>query len=85
MQYSIKEARNKLSSVVKRAENGQPQVFKRRDKEVAVLVSIQDWKKLNGKPSRQSLLEVLRLCPVDLSELDLTRPSDPPRDFSFED
>ncbi len=49
--------------------------------EVAVVVSISDWKKMNGK--RLSLVEVLRTSPLVGENLDLTRPKDFPREFDF--
>lgn len=84
MSYNVKEAKDNLSSLIRLAEKGQPQVIKRHDKDVAVVVSIEDWKKVN-KGSEKTLLEVLQSCPVDLNELDLSRPSDFPRDVDFGD
>jgi prevent-host-death family protein len=83
MSYSVKEAKNKLSDLIKRAERGEPQIIKRHDKEVAVVVSIEDWKKAGGK--QESLLEFLQRSGLEaiLDDLD-NRPSDLPRDISFE-
>ncbi len=85
MSHNVKEAKNNLSSIIRLAEKGQPQIIKRHDKDVAVLVSIADWKKANGKPAEKSLLDVLRSCPVDLTELDLSRSAELIRDLNFED
>jgi prevent-host-death family protein len=81
MSHTVKEAKNNLSSLIRLAENGEPQIIRRNDTEVAVVVSIEDWKKLNGQ--RTSLVEVLRTSPLVGEELDLTRPKDFPRDFDF--
>jgi prevent-host-death family protein len=85
MSHNVKEAKNNLSNLIRLAEKGQPQIIKRHDKEVAVVVSIGDWRKASGKQRKKSLLDVLRSCPVDLTDLDLTRQNDLPRDFEFED
>ena len=45
MSYNVKEAKNNLSSLIRLAEKGQPQIIRRHDKEVAVIVSMEDWKK----------------------------------------
>jgi prevent-host-death family protein len=81
MSHNVKEAKNNLSSLIRLAEKGEPQIIRRNEKEVAVVVSIEDWKRLNGK--KTSLVELLRSSPLVGEELDLSRPDDPPREFSF--
>ena len=85
MSHNVKEAKNNLSNLIRLAEQGMPQVIRRHDKDVAVVVSIEDWKNASGKQKKKSLLDVLRSCPVELSELDLSRQNDPPRDVDFGD
>lgn len=84
MSHNVKEAKNKLSSLIRLAEKGQPQVIRRHDKDVAVVVSIADWKRSTGK--NESLLEFLQNSPLDLilDELD-NRSQEPVRDFSFDE
>lgn len=83
MSYNVKEAKNNLSNLIKLAEKGQPQVIRRHERDVAVVVSIEDWKKLGGK--QESLLEFLQNSPLDeiLPYLE-ERPQDLPREVSFE-
>ena len=81
MSHNVKEAKNNLSSLIRLAEKGEPQIIRRNEKEVAVVISIEDWKKLNGK--KQSLVELLRSSPLVGEELDLSRQNDPPREFNF--
>ena len=81
MSHTVKDAKNNLSGLIRLAEKGEPQIIRRNDREVAVVVSIEDWKKLNGK--KQSLVELLRSSPLIGEELDLSRPDDPPREFNF--
>lgn len=84
MSHNVKEAKNNLSSLIRLAEKGQPQVIKRHDKDVAVVVSIEDWKKAGGK--QESLLEFLQNSPLDLILDDLdNRSQEPARDFSFDE
>jgi prevent-host-death family protein len=83
MSHNVKDAKNNLSNLIRLAEKGQPQVIKRHDREVAVVVSIDDWKKATGNWEKKSLLDVLRSCPVELTDLDLERQNDPPRDVDF--
>jgi len=84
MSHNVKEAKNNLSSLIRLAEKGQPQVIKRHEKDVAVVVSIEDWKKAGGK--QESLLEFLQNSPLDLILDDLdNRSQEPARDFSFDE
>lgn len=83
MSHNVKEAKNNLSNIIRLAEKGQPQIIRRHDKDVAVVVSIEDWKKAGGK--QESLLELLQRSGLEaiLDDLD-NRPNDPPRDISFD-
>lgn len=81
MSHTVKEAKNNLSGLIRQAEKGEPQIICRNEREVAVVVSIEDWKKLNGQ--RLSLVEVLRTSPLIGEELDLNRIEDFPREFDF--
>jgi len=83
MTYTVKEAKDKLSSLIRLAEKGQPQVIKRHEKDVAVVVSIDEWKRLGGK--KESLLEFLQNSPLDLILDDLdNRSQELPREVDFE-
>ncbi|HLA95933.1 MAG TPA: type II toxin-antitoxin system Phd/YefM family antitoxin [Pyrinomonadaceae bacterium] len=83
MSHTVKDAKNNLSSLIRLAEKGQPQVIKRHETDVAVVVSIDDWKKLHGK--EETLLEFFQRSGLEaiLDDLD-NRPNDLPRDISFE-
>ncbi len=81
MSHTVKDAKNNLSNLIRLAEKGEPQIIRRNDTEVAVVVSIADWQKLNGK--KMSLVELLRSSPLVGEELDFSRPEDYPREFSF--
>ncbi|CAN5674001.1 hypothetical protein BH20ACI4_BH20ACI4_19290 [soil metagenome] len=82
MSHTVKEAKNNLSVLIRLAEKGEPQVIRRHDTEVAVVVSISEWKKLNGE--KESLVEFLRKSPLDEIIPYLERNDDPVREVSFE-
>jgi prevent-host-death family protein len=82
MSHTVKEAKNNLSNLIRLAEKGEPQVIRRNDTEVAVVVSIDDWQKANGK--KESLVEFLKKCPLDEIIPYLERREDLPREVSFE-
>jgi prevent-host-death family protein len=63
MSHTVKDAKNNLSSLIRLAEKGEPQIIRRNDTEVAVVISIEDWRKVNGK--KESLVEFLRKSPLD--------------------
>jgi len=83
MTYTVKEAKDKLSSLIRLAEKGQPQIIKRHDKDVAVVVSMEDWQRASGK--KKTLLELFQDSGLReiLPYLD-DRPDGSPREVSFE-
>ncbi|MBN8246046.1 MAG: type II toxin-antitoxin system Phd/YefM family antitoxin [Verrucomicrobia bacterium] len=77
----LQEAKQQFSAVAEKAARGQPQIVTKHGKPFVVIVSMADWRKSN--PRHRTLLEMLRSCPVDLTELDLTRSRDFPRDLAL--
>lgn len=83
MSHTVKEAKNNLSSLIRLAEKGESQIIRRNDTEVAVVISIEEWRKMNGK--KESLVEFLRKSPLDEIIPYLERDeNDLPREVSFE-
>lgn len=82
MSHNVKEAKNNLSNLIRLAEKGRPQVIRRHDREVAVVVSIDDWRKMGGK--EESLVEFLQRSGIDEILPFLDRLGDLPREASFE-
>ena len=80
--HTVKEAKNNLSSLIRLAEKGEPQVIRRNDTEVAVVVSIADWRKINE--NKESLVEFLQKSSLDEILPFLERSEDLPREVSFE-
>ncbi len=81
MTHSVKDAKDNLSEIIRLAESGKPQIIKRHDTEVAVVVSINDWKRSKGK--RATLVEVLRNSPLVGLDLDFSRQDDLPREIDL--
>lgn len=81
MTYSVKDAKDNLSEIIRLAESGQPQIIKRHDTEVVVVVSINEWKRSKGK--RPTLVEVLRNSPLVGLDLDFSRQEDFPREIDL--
>lgn len=82
MSHTVKEAKNNLSNLIRLAEKGEPQVIRRNETEVAVVISIADWQKLSGR--KESLVEFLQKSPLDEIIPYLERQDDLPREVSFE-
>ena len=81
MPHSVKEAKDNLSELIRLAEQGRPQIIKRHNPDVAVIVSMNDWKRAKGK--RPSLVEILRNSPLVGLDLDFERPKDLPREIDL--
>ena len=78
--WQLQEAKNKFSRVVKQAQQGHPQYITVHGKPTAVVVSIEDYQKLN-RP-KNSLSEAL-MNPLVEQELDLSRYRDTGRDIDL--
>lgn len=83
MSHTVKDAKNNLSSLIRLAEKGQPQIIKRHETDVAVVVSIEDWKRVNGK--KKTLLELFQGSGLrEILPYLEDRPDGSPREVSFE-
>ena len=69
--WQLQEARNRFSQVVNEALSDGPQVVTRRGEEVAVIISMEEYRWL--KKSQPSLLEFFQRSPLVGVELDLER------------
>jgi prevent-host-death family protein len=77
----LQEAKQQFSAIAAKAASGDPQVVTKHGKPFVVIVSVADWQK--ARPKRQTLVQMLRSCPVDADELDLNRSKELPRKFSL--
>lgn len=80
MTWQLQDAKQRFSEVIRKAESEGPQFVTRHGEQVAVLMSLADYRALiSDKPS---LLDFLRTGP-DISQLDLTRSQEHPRDIEL--
>ena len=81
MRWQLQEAKQRFSEVVRRALDDGPQVVTRRGEEAVVVVSAQEYARLQGdKPDFAAFL----LAAPDLGALDLERSRDMPREGTLE-
>ncbi|MBK7708674.1 MAG: type II toxin-antitoxin system Phd/YefM family antitoxin [Acidobacteria bacterium] len=81
MSHTVKDAKNNLSTLIRLAERGAPQVIRRNGTEVAVVVSITEWRRIKG--DGESLVEFLRNSPLDEIMKDLDRSDELPREVDL--
>ena len=79
--WQLQEAKNKFSHVVKQAQQGKPQYITVHGKPTAVVVSIEDYQKLNRPQT--SLSEAL-MIPLIEQEFDFARDRDTGREIDFD-
>ncbi len=72
--WQLQDAKNRFSEVVNEAERSGPQIVTRRGKETAVVISVEDYRKLS-RP-KNSLVEFFVASPLQGVELDLERSRD---------
>jgi prevent-host-death family protein len=76
--WSVAEAKARLSELLDHVLNDGPQAITRRGREIAVVVSTEEW---HRKASRSgSLAEFLAASPLRGSDLDIERADEPARD-----
>jgi len=72
--WKLQDAKNRFSEVVKEALRAGPQIVTRRGKETAVVLSVEDYRRL-VRPE-VGLVEFLRSSPLAEIELDVERGRD---------
>jgi len=84
MSWQVQEAKQRFSELVRRTLEEGPQVVTRHGEEVVVVVSAEEYRR--SQPPERDFKEFLLSGP-DLSQLDLTRDYDYPReiDLGFDD
>jgi prevent-host-death family protein len=79
--WSVAEAKARLSELLDQAVNHGPQAITRRGREIAIVVSTEEW---HRKTSRSgSLAEFLAASPLRGSDLDIERADAPARDAAL--
>jgi len=76
-EWTVAEAKAKLSEVIERAEKNGPQRITRRGREAVVIVSAEEWKRKTRR--KGNLAEFFANSPLRGSGLDPERLDDEPR------
>lgn len=83
MIWQVQEAKQRFSELVRRTLEEGPQVVTRHGEEVVVVVAADEYRRSQeARPPERDFKEFLLSGP-DLSQLDLTRKADYPRDIDF--
>lgn len=82
MRWQLQEAKQRFSEIVRQAHDDGPQIVTRRGEEVAVVVSIEEYRRLSGsKPDFKDFL----LSAPDLAALEMPRLSERARVVELDD
>ncbi len=82
MHWQLQEAKQRFSEIVRQAHDDGPQIVTRHGEEVAVVVSIEEYRRLSGsKPDFKDFL----LSAPDLAALEMPRPSERARVVELDD
>jgi prevent-host-death family protein len=81
MNWQLQEAKNKLSQLVEEARKSGPQVITVRGREAAVVLSIEEYRRL--APKQESLAEFLAKSPLRASGLEIERLPELGRDIEL--
>jgi prevent-host-death family protein len=76
--WPLQDAKNRLSELVDRAKAGVPQIITRRGRKEAVVVGIEEYRKLSAR--EQDLVSFLRSSPLVGVDLQIERDDDPGRE-----
>ncbi|MFN2267240.1 MAG: type II toxin-antitoxin system Phd/YefM family antitoxin [Desulfonatronovibrio sp.] len=79
--WPIQNAKNCFSSLVKACLNQGPQIVTKRGKEAAVLLSIEEYRRLVR--SQDELIDFFQHSPLKDFDLDLERSKEPPREIEL--
>lgn len=82
MAWTLAEAKDQLSEVVRRAVDQGPQIISVRGKDTAVLLSKAEYEALTPPGKVKTFKEHLLAFPK-VEELDISRDQTPSRDFEF--
>jgi len=79
--WNLQDAKNRFSELVREALRAGPQIVTRRGKETAVVLSVEEYRRL-ARPE-VGLIEFLRSSPLVEVELDLERGRDTGREVEL--
>lgn len=79
--WGVAEAKAHLSEVIERATNDGPQTITRNGRQVAVVVSAQEWERKTKR--KGTLADFLAASPLRGLDIDLERVKDGPREIDL--
>ncbi len=79
--HQLQDAKQRFSAVAESAARGIPQLVTKHGNPFVVIIGATDWQNIRG-PER-GIMDVLKACPEDLSELSIARSKDFPRKVSL--
>ncbi|MFP4393597.1 MAG: type II toxin-antitoxin system Phd/YefM family antitoxin [Desulfohalobiaceae bacterium] len=79
--WPLQDAKNRFSSLVEACLKKGPQIVTKRGKETAVLISMQEYKRLTRPQG--DLVDFFRCSPLKEVELDLERNKELPREIDL--
>ena len=83
-QWSLQDAKNNFSAVVEAASHGEPQTVTKRGKPTVVVLSVEEYLRLNGKTNeRPSFVEHLLSFPQGKGRFKFGGGKLKPRDIKF--
>jgi prevent-host-death family protein len=82
MHWQVQEAKQRFSEIVRQAHDDGPQIVTRHGEEVAVVIDIEEYRRLTG--SKPDFKEFLLSAP-DLAVLDIRRPGEHARTVELDD
>ncbi|MEV4839396.1 type II toxin-antitoxin system Phd/YefM family antitoxin [Nonomuraea sp. NPDC049486] len=80
--WQLQEAKQRFSEVVRKAHDEGPQIVTRHGLDVAVIIDMEEYRRFKGE---QPDFKEFLLNGPDLSDLELTRSRDLPREVDFGD
>jgi prevent-host-death family protein len=80
MRWQVQEAKQRFSELVRHARDDGPQFVTKHGEEVAVVVAMEDYRRLTGRADFKQVL----LSAPDLSALDIERSREPARSVELD-
>jgi prevent-host-death family protein len=81
--WTLAQAKNQLSEVVRRARSQGPQTISVRGRDEVVVLAREEYEELSASEKPPSFYEWLKT--LDLDGVDLERDRTPPRDINFDE
>ena len=77
MKWQVQEAKQRFSEVVRHAVDDGPQVVTRHGRDVVVVVAVDEYERLRGRPRGRADFKRFLTSAPDLEPLDIRRQTDP--------